>query len=89
MVLPLKILLKKYARSGKEELKERSIVALNAKPQNVQGPTGKIISSENSLNQHLKLKHVDLWKLLKPTETKDSFSNESNSSSYSRGQSLI
>ena len=25
------------------------------------GPTGELTSSENSLNQHVKLKHPELW----------------------------
>ena len=38
---------------------------LNAQSRNAIKPMGQFISSENSLNQHLKLKHPEEWEKIK------------------------
>jgi hypothetical protein len=42
---------------------------LSASSRTAPRPTGELSSSENSLNQHIKLKHRELWEKLKSVES--------------------
>ena len=42
---------------------------MNVSLKTVAKPMGNLMSSENSLNQHIKLKHPELWTKLKDLES--------------------
>ena len=62
----------KRKRKEREKPKKKSKEALNVCFRFVTRVMGFIISSENSLNQHIKLKHPELWSKYKHIENNNS-----------------